>query len=176
MNKSQQKIRILIVEDERLSAEDLSIRLEHDDFTVVGIAGTGAEALKLTARTNPDIILMDIKLRGKMDGIQAAQEIHKNHPVPVVFATAYGDEQHISQAMQDADAYGFLHKPIDDQAARTMIRIALTRFATDQMMLRINELLGVKDSINSGLESTRSIEEIGDLLHNSFTKTNIFKK
>ena len=176
MNNSEHKIRILIVEDERLSAEDLSIRLAQDEFTVVGIAGTGAEALKLTTKTNPDIILMDIKLRGKMDGIETAQEIHKKHPVPIVFATAYADEQHISKAIQDADAYGYLHKPIDDQAARTMIKIALTRFATDQMMLRINELLGMKDSIYSGLGSTRSIQEIGTLLHNTFSATNIFKK
>ncbi|NQV41248.1 MAG: PAS domain S-box protein [Candidatus Marinimicrobia bacterium] len=176
MNSSQQIIRILIVEDERLHAEDLSIRLEQDEFTVVGIAGTGAEALKLAAQTNPDIILMDIKLRGKMDGIETAQEIHKIQAVPIVFATAYADEQHISKAIQDADAYGYLHKPIDDQAARTMIRIALTRFATDQMMLRINELLGMKDSIYSSLESTESIEEIGSLLHTSFSATNIFTK
>ncbi|MBT4036316.1 MAG: PAS domain S-box protein [Candidatus Marinimicrobia bacterium] len=176
MIKAQYKIRILIVEDERLSAEDLSIRLTHNDFEVVGIAGTGAEALKLTADTKPDIILMDIKLRGKMNGIEAAQQIHQKHAVPVVFATAYGDEDHISKAIQDADAYGFLHKPIDHQAAHTMIRIALTRFATDQMMLRINELLGMKDSIYSGLDSTRSIAEIATLLHNSFSATNIFKK
>ncbi|MBT3253902.1 MAG: PAS domain S-box protein [Candidatus Marinimicrobia bacterium] len=176
MIKSQHKIRILIVEDERLSAEDLSIRLGHADFEVVGIAGTGAEALKLTAETKPDIILMDIKLRGKMNGIEAAKEIHQKRSVPVVFATAYGDDDHIAKAIQDADAYGFLHKPIDHKAAHTMIKIALTRFATDQMMLRINELLGIKDSIYSGLESTRSIEEIAALLHSSFTETNIFKK
>jgi len=176
MNKSQHKTRILIVEDERLSAEDLSIRLKQHDFEVVGIAGTGAEALKLTSDTHPDLILMDIKLRGKMDGIETAQLIHKKHAVPVVFATAYGDKAYISRAMQDADAYGFLHKPIDDQAASTMIKIALTRFATDQMMLRINELLAMKDHINSGLESSRSIEDIGQLLFESFSATNIFKK
>ncbi len=176
MIKSQHKIRILIVEDERLAAEDLSIRLTHNDFEVVGIAITGVEALKLTAATKPDIILMDIKLRGKMNGIEAATQIHEKHAVPVVFATAYGDDDHISKAMQDADAYGFLHKPIDHQAAHTMIRIALTRFATDQMMLRINELLGMKDSIYNGLGSTRSIEEIATLLHKSFSDTNIFKK
>ncbi len=176
MSKSEHKIRILIVEDERLSAEDLSMRMEQHDFTVVGIAGTGREALKLTAETKPDIILMDIQLRGKMNGIEAARLIHHDHAVPVIFATAYGDDAHISQTLQDADPYGFLHKPIDDQAAHTMIRIALTRFATDQMMLRVNELLGMKDSIYSGLESTNSIEDISELLHSSFSQTTIFKK
>lgn len=176
MNNSQQKIRILIVEDERLLAEDLSIRLENDEFAVVGIAGAGAEALKLTGQTNPDIILMDIKLRGKLNGIETAKEIHKLYAVPIIFTSAYSDELHISQAIQDADAYGYLHKPIDDQAARTLIKISLTRFATDQMMLRINELLGMKDTIYAGLEATRNIEEIVTLLHNSFSETNIFTK
>ena len=176
ISKSQHKIRILIVEEERLSAEDLSIRLKQNDFSVVGIVGTGPDALKLTAETKPDIILMDIQLRGKMNGIEAAKLIHEDFAVPVIFATAYGDEAHITQALQDADAYGFLHKPIDEQAVSTMIRIALTRFATDQMMLRINELLGLKDSIYSGLESTSSIEEIATLLHSSFATTNIFEK
>ncbi len=176
MNPSQHKTRILIVEDERLPAEDLSIRLEKNDFSVVGIAGTGQEALRMTAETEPDLILMDIQLRGKTNGIEAAKLIHEDHSVPVIFATAYGDEAHISSALHDADAYGFLHKPIDDQTLNTSINIALARFATDQMMLRINDLLSMKDSIYSGLDSANSIEEIGSLLHTAFSTTNIFKK
>jgi len=158
ISKSKHKIRILLVEDERLTAEDLLIRLEQNDFTVVGIAGTGSEALKITKATKPDIILMDIKLRGKMDGIEAANLISANYAVPVIFITAYVDNVHISNALQDTDAYGFLHKPIDDHAMITMITITLKRFATDQMMLRINELLSLKDSIYRGLESTTSID------------------
>jgi len=175
MNNSHNKTRILIVEDERLPAEDLSLRLQKNDFKVVGIAGTGAQAVKLAKDTEPDIILMDIKLRGKMNGIEAAKNIHSNLAAPIIFTTAYGDENHIAQAMEDADAYGFLHKPIEDQAIQTMIKIALTRFATDQMMLRINELLSLKDSIYSGLDSTNSVAEIGELLHNTFSSSNIFK-
>lgn len=172
-SRAEHKTRVLIVEDERLAAEDLSIRLQKNGFEIVGVAGTGTQAIKLTAETQPDIILMDIKLRGRLNGIDTAIRIHETNSVPVVFATAYGDEAHISQAMQEANAYGFLHKPLDDQAASTMIKIALNRYATDQMMLRIHELLTMKDSIQSGLERTKSIEEIGTLLYKAFSETNI---
>lgn len=174
--KVPHKKRILLVEDERLTAEDLTQRLEEFGLEVIGVASTGTAAIKLAAENNPDLILMDIKLRGKLSGIDAAIKIHENHAVPIVFATAYGDNSHITRAVQEANAYGFLHKPIDTQAANTMIRIALTRFATDQMMLRINDLLSMKGSISKGLETARNIEEIGKLLFEAFSGTQIFEK
>ena len=174
--EQKQKIRILIVEDERLAAEDLSIRLEQHDTSVIGIAGTGPDAIKLAEEKQPDVILMDIQLRGDMDGIETARLIHENQSVPVIFATAYGDDAHISKALKDADPYGFLHKPVDDQAARTMMRIALSRFATDQMILRVNDLLRIKDSIFTGLESSNDIGDIATVLFDSFSSVNILEK
>ncbi len=153
------KYRILIVEDERLAAEDLSIRLEQHNCEVVGITGTGKDAIALSLEKNPDIIIMDIQLRGNIDGIETARLIHENQAIPVIFATAYGDDAHITLALENADPYGFLHKPVDDQAAHTMIRIALSRFAEDQSVLRVNDLLRTKDHILSGIKPSDTLSQ-----------------
>ncbi len=168
------KIKVLIVEDERLAAEDLRLRLESLRCKVIGIASTGSDALKLTAERNPDIILMDIQLRGKMDGIEAAKIIHENHPTPVIFATAYGDSLHISRALEDANPYGFLHKPVDDQAAKTMMQIALSRFESDQVILRINQLLQVKDQLLSESSSWEDPTNIVEHALQVFSSAKIF--
>ncbi|NQV30854.1 MAG: PAS domain S-box protein [Candidatus Marinimicrobia bacterium] len=174
MNKTNHHINVLIVEDERLAAEDLSIRLKQHNCEIVGIAGTGKEAVELAAAKNPDIIVMDIQLRGNMDGIETARLIHEHQAVPVIFATAYGDDAHISQALGDADPYGFLHKPVDDQAAHTMMRIALSRFTSDQLILRINELRLLKDIILNGIQPSLTLPEILNHLDNSLSQSKIF--
>jgi len=170
------KIKVLIVEDERLAAEDLTLRLESLRCEVIGIASTGNDALKLTAEKNPDIILMDIQLRGKMDGIEAAKIIHETQPVPVIFATAYGDDLHISRALKDANPYGFLHKPVDDQAAQTMMQIALSRFEKDQIILRINQLLQIKDELFAVTNNADSPQIIIENAIQVFAKAKIFNQ
>ncbi len=176
MNETKHNIKVLIVEDERLAAEDLSIRLQQHDCEIVGIAGSGKEAIELAFLYSPDIIVMDIQLRGNIDGIETAKLIHAKHSVPVIFATAYGDDAHISKALQDADPYGFLHKPVDDQAAFTMMRIALSRFASDQMILRISELRSLKDTILTGMQPTQTLPEILANLDNSISNSKLFNR
>jgi len=154
------KTKILLVEDERIAAEDLKVRLQRLNCEIVGLAASGKEAQELAQSQQPDIVLMDINLRGDLDGIETARLIHEQCPVPIIFATAFGDEAHINQALAVADPYGFLHKPVHEETARTMIKIALARFEKDQEILRINHLLNIKDQIFSILQSTRECAEL----------------
>jgi two-component system cell cycle sensor histidine kinase/response regulator CckA len=102
--------RILIVEDERLIALDLQRRLTQLGYTVVGNVASGAQAITAACQLQPDLVLMDIRLQGEMDGIEAALRIHTARPIPIVYLTAYVDESTIQRA-QATSPWGFLRKP-----------------------------------------------------------------
>jgi CheY-like chemotaxis protein len=89
---------ILIVEDEQIVATELKGRLHSLGYRVVGAASTGPEAITKTENLNPDLILMDIRLRGEMDGIETAGRILASRDVPIVFVTAHADEATLERA------------------------------------------------------------------------------
>ena len=134
---------ILIVEDEALIASDLQMRLEDMGYRVVGVAATGKEALKLIAEKRPDLVLMDIVLRGEMDGVDVARRV-KELRVPVVFLTAYSDPETIGRARR-AGAYGYLLKPYDDRTLKVTVETALKRYRAD-----IRDLLKVPKERKTG--------------------------
>lgn len=86
---SNGRVRVLIVEDEAIVAADIQNTLESLGFTVLGRAATGEEAVSKTSSLKPDLILMDVKLKGDMDGIKAGLEIRAVHKIPIIFLTAY---------------------------------------------------------------------------------------
>ena len=90
--------RLLVVEDESIVAMDIKHRAEGMGYKVMGIASSGEEAISKTAEFQPDLILMDIVLKGKMDGVQAAQIIREKYEIPVVYLTAYSDEKTLGRA------------------------------------------------------------------------------
>jgi len=102
--------RILIVEDERLIALDLQRRLTQLGYTVVGNVAAGAQAIMAAFQLQPDLILMDIRLQGEMDGIDAALQIQADRLVPIIYLTAYVDESTVQRA-QATSPWGFLRKP-----------------------------------------------------------------
>jgi CheY-like chemotaxis protein len=102
--------RILIVEDERLIAVDLQRRLTRLGYAVVALAASGAEAIQKALALCPDVVLMDIRLQGDMDGVEAAQQIHASAAIPVVFMTAYVDED-TQQRVRATSSWGCLYKP-----------------------------------------------------------------
>ena len=102
--------RILIVEDERLIALDLQRRLTQLGYTVVGNVAAGAQAITAAFQLRPDLVLMDIRLQGEMDGIDAALQIQADRSVPIIYLTAYVDESTIQRA-QATSPWGFLRKP-----------------------------------------------------------------
>src|SRR2546428_4890013 len=127
--------RILVVEDDGVTArslQDLLRRLEHE---VVGLASTGREAITLAEAEQPDIILMDIWLAGPMSGIEAARQIRQRLDIPIVFVTAHSDESTLRQA-QGAQPYGFVLKPFDQNDLRVAIEIALHKHRIDAQLRR----------------------------------------
>ncbi|MDQ7054267.1 MAG: response regulator [candidate division KSB1 bacterium] len=89
----QRRTRVLIVEDENIVALDIQNRLQRLGYEVVGVASSGELAIRVALDTRPDLLLMDIRLKGKMDGIEAAKAIIKQLQIPVVYLTAYADSQ-----------------------------------------------------------------------------------
>lgn len=125
------KARILIVEDETIVAMDIEQGLKGLGYEVTGLAGTGEEAIRLAQQTRPDLVLMDIQLRGGMNGIEAAREIHQRWRVPVIFLTAYADEKTVQQAA-NVEPFGYLLKPFEDRELHTAIEVALHKHATEE--------------------------------------------
>jgi len=111
-------IRILIVEDEALIAEDIRRRLVQAGHTVCGIAGNGEEALGLATRLRPRLVLMDIHLNGDMDGIETASRIRRKVRVPLVYLTAHADDETLRRA-GDSEPVAYVVKPFSqDQRHR----------------------------------------------------------
>ncbi len=92
--------RILIVEDEQLVAMDMEMQLLAFGFEVVGMADTGNEALHLAATVQSDLVLMDVKLRGPMDGVAAAEELQRRAAIPVIFVTAFGSQEALRRVQE----------------------------------------------------------------------------
>jgi len=106
--------KILIVEDELLIGENLKRSLLKNGYEVPCIAVTGTEAISMVEQHNPDLILMDIKLKGDMDGIEAAGIIRKRFDIPVVFLTAHSDIDTFEKA-KITEPFGYLLKPFEDR-------------------------------------------------------------
>jgi PAS domain S-box-containing protein len=124
---------ILVVEDEGIVAEDLAEVLRNMGHDVAGITATGEEAVELAHRHRPALILMDIHLAGAMDGIAAAQQIHRECQIPVLFLTAHSDPSMIMLAQQTG-ALGYIVKPFDECDLRIQIEMALIKHAAEQRL------------------------------------------
>jgi DNA-binding LytR/AlgR family response regulator len=124
------KYKILIVEDEILVATDIQESLESLGYSVMGIADTGLKAIEAVKRELPDLILMDINLKGDMTGIEAAKLISKDNDVPIIYLTANTDLDTVNKA-KVALPYGYIIKPFNDKDLQTNIEIAIYKFNND---------------------------------------------
>jgi PAS domain S-box-containing protein len=127
MNKTQ----ILIVEDERTTAAVISHLLTRLNYSTVGIVSSGEDAIKMVEEKTPDLVLMDIGLEGEMDGIEASAIIKKNFDVPVIFLTAYSDDNSIARA-KETEPYGFLVKPFEQSDLKSTLEIAIRKIEVDK--------------------------------------------
>lgn len=118
--------RIFIVEDEALISMELRDRLEKHGYVITGTAARGEDAIELIAEEPPELVLMDVKLAGSLDGVEAAGRIRERHDVPVIFLTAYADDDLLERARQ-VSPYGYLVKPFDERSLRATIEMALHR-------------------------------------------------
>jgi PAS domain S-box-containing protein len=130
---------ILIVEDEVIVAEDVRRRLEEMGYHISGVVSRGDQALREVRSSRPDLILMDIGLKGTIDGIETAKTILDEEDIPIVFASAYSDDATLRRA-KSIDPFGFVLKPFDERELRTAIEIGLYKHQTERR-LREREML-----------------------------------
>jgi DNA-binding NtrC family response regulator len=132
---------ILIVEDEGVVARDVENRLAAEGYGVAGWVVSGKEALAEVEEKKPDLVLMDIHLKGSLDGIDTAERIRQDHDVPVVFVTAYADNETLDRA-KVAGPFGFIVKPFSQRDLHTTIEIALYKHEMDRALRDQQEFLG----------------------------------
>jgi signal transduction histidine kinase len=130
---STRTAQILVVEDEGIVAKDIAGSLTRLGYNVVGIASSGEEAVTLAGLQRPDLILMDIVLRGELDGIDAAERIRRDIDVPIVYLTAYGDSRTLERAKVTVP-YGYLLKPWQERELQTVIEITLHKHRLEQRL------------------------------------------
>ncbi len=126
-------IKIMIVEDEAIVAEDIKHMLKSMDYQVPAVVSTANDAIKMAEETLPHLVLMDIMLKGNSDGIEAAQVIHKNFGIPIIYLTAYADEPTLQRAKL-TQPYGYIIKPFEKKELKTNIEIALYKFNMEKKL------------------------------------------
>lgn len=129
------KIRIMIVEDERIAAEDLRLCLEGFGFQVVAVVASGIQALKRASQIQIDLVLMDIVLKDGKNGIETAIELKDRYGLPVIYLTAYSDPYTIEH-VKKSQPYGYIHKPFDFKELQVVIETALYKH---QMETKLKE-------------------------------------
>jgi two-component system cell cycle sensor histidine kinase/response regulator CckA len=125
--------KILVVEDERIVAEDIKESLESLEYEVVSIVSSGKEAIDKARLLKPDIVMMDIVLHGKLNGIDTAENIHTQLNIPVIFLTAYADKITVDRAKL-TQPYGYIVKPFDNKELSSTIEIALYKHKMEQKL------------------------------------------
>jgi PAS domain S-box-containing protein len=146
--------RILVVEDESIVALDLENKLEERGYGVIGLATTGREAINKAVSENPDLILMDIKLDGDIDGIEAASRIRHKMDVPIVYLTAFGDDKILKRA-KITEPVGYLVKPYAEETLHATIQMALSRYPKEKLLrLQTRWFSQGLNSIDSGIVMT----------------------
>ncbi len=118
------KINILIVEDESIVAKDIQNCLKKLGYIVVGTCSKGEDAIKAVDELKPDLVLMDIMLKGEVGGIEAADQIRKKNNIPVIYLTAYADESTLNKA-KVSEPYGYIIKPFKEIDLHTSIEMAV---------------------------------------------------
>jgi PAS domain S-box-containing protein len=146
--------KIVIVEDEAIVAKDLRTRLQKFGYIVPAIAYSGEEAINKSLEICPDLVLMDIRLKGQIDGIEAADTIHKHLDIPIIYLTAYADEKTLERA-KITEPFGYLLKPFKERELQINIEIALSKYKLEKQ-LKNNEkwLSTLLNNISDGVIST----------------------
>ena len=146
--------RILIVEDEIVSALMIQEFLEHSEHTVVASVTSGTEAVRVAVEVQPDLVLMDILLEGGLDGITAATQIHEQLGVPIIYITANAEDQTLQRAVA-TEPFGYLVKPFNQIGFYTTINIALHRYQLERQLEQAEQWLATTlASIGDGTIAT----------------------
>ncbi len=134
------KNNILVVEDESIVSKDIQQSLKKLGYNIVGAASTGEKAIELANETKPDLVLMDIMLKGGMSGIEAAEKIRATLSIPVIYLTAYADENTLGKA-KVTEPYGYIIKPFKEIDLHTSIEMALYKHSKEQEIVKERDFL-----------------------------------
>jgi PAS domain S-box-containing protein len=128
------KTTIMVVEDEILIAQDICRMLTGFGYDVLPFAATGNDALRTAEARSPDLVLMDIKLKGSMDGIETAARLHERHHTAIVYLTSHSDEATFTRARQTSP-FGYILKPFTDRELRMCIEVALSKHELESRLI-----------------------------------------
>ncbi|BBD07307.1 HD domain-containing phosphohydrolase [Desulfovibrio ferrophilus] len=151
-------LRILVVEDESIVAMDIRHRLSKLGYEIVGEVETGEDAVRLAAELLPDLVLMDIMLAGEMDGVQAAAEIHSRVDLPIVYLSAYADDETL-QRVKITQPFGYIIKPFEDRELHAAIEMACYRHRMER--LRREDRMWMQTTLDSVGEAIISTDPSG---------------
>ena len=152
--------KIFIVEDEAIVARDIELRLKSMGYEVVGIAASGEKAIDMIDESQPDFVLMDIHLKGKLDGIETAEAVRKKHDIPIVFLTAYADTATLERA-KATDPFGYILKPFEERALQIHIEIAFHKYETEKKIK--NREKWIESVLNSIGEAIVAADSTGQI-------------
>ncbi len=132
------KTKIMIVEDDRIVAEGIKHSLQELGYAVVAIISFGEKAIETIQEKHPELVLMDIVLKGEMDGIDTTERIHAKFDIPVIYLTAYADDKMLERAKLTGP-FGYIIKPFEDRELRTVIEMALYKHSIDKKLKKSEE-------------------------------------
>lgn len=132
-NEETSKIKILIVEDENIIAQDVKRMLKHLGYAVSGITDTGKDAIEKVESEHPDLVLMDIVLKGEMDGIETAEKIKTHFEIPIIYLTAYAEDKTLERA-KITEPFGYILKPYEERELYLTIKMALYKHALNKRL------------------------------------------
>jgi signal transduction histidine kinase len=141
--------KILVVEDEGVLAKGIEKKMVALEYSVTGIAFSGQEAIRMAEENRPDLVLMDIKLDGEMDGVETAGHIREKFDIPVVYLTAYSDKETIRRA-KITEPYGYILKPVNERELHCNIEMALYKHKVEAELLK-KEKMEVVEKFSIGI-------------------------
>lgn len=148
------KVKILVVEDESIVAMDIKNRLTKLGYEVCGPVSSGPEAIRKVAESHPNLILMDIRIKGELDGVDTAEQIRACYDVPIIFLTAYSDEATLQRAKLTTP-YGYLLKPLEERELYITIEMALYKQKMERQLKESEQWLSTTlNSIGDGVIAT----------------------
>jgi CheY-like chemotaxis protein len=146
--------KILIVEDEAITAMELEETLKKRGYNVIGTVSNGGTAIRIAKEKWPDMILMDIRIEGKIDGIETANQISLFHDIPIIFLTAYSDDLTLTRAIK-TKSHSFMLKPFNEKELYSNIEMAINKHRSYQKAVAFERVMGsMFDLVSDGIVTT----------------------
>jgi two-component system response regulator LytT len=165
------KINVVVVEDESIVSKDIQNRLKKIGYNVVGAYATADAAIALIEEFKPDVVLMDIMIKGDKSGIDVAEYVRENHSIPVIFLTAYADNATFNKA-KNTEPYGYIIKPFKEIDLQTSIELALFKHEKNTTVIKERDLL--TRLVESKQDSNIFFIKANSSLHKVYSKDIIY--